>query len=81
MRPRKHNGVPTLHLSTAVHFQPGLQIYQMSLESYMAIWGLRNLADITKNESALVLGSLVSAHAMLELRDWRERESTSSYAM
>ena len=39
----------------------------------MAIWGLRNLADITKNESALVLGSLVSAHAMLELRDWRER--------
>ena len=36
-------------------------------------WGLRNLENITENESALVLGSLVSAHAMLELREWRAR--------
>ena len=38
-----------------------------------------NLANITENESALVLGSLVSAHAMLELREWRAREREREY--
>ena len=56
-------------MRTVVHFQPKFEICQMSLECR---GGSGKLANITENESALVLGSLVSAKAMLELGEWGE---------